>query len=54
VFKIALGDGLLLGMAGQPLSTAPEELVYLIFSHPVVFVVVQNRNKDLQVPEQVL
>jgi hypothetical protein len=51
VFEVALGDGLPLGVPGQPRPTPPQELLYLIVPHPVVFVVVEHRNQHVQVRE---
>jgi len=54
VKQVALGDQLAIWMDGQPLAAAAQELVDLVGPDPVVLVVVQHRQKDEEVFQQVL
>ena len=54
MLEVAVGDQFLLGMRLEPALALAEQLVHFIASDPVVLVVVQHGNQDVEVREQVL
>jgi len=53
MLEIATDDLFLLGMAREPVAAVPEELFHLVVANPVMLVVVEHRDEDVQVREQV-
>jgi hypothetical protein len=53
VAEIPPGDELPIGMRSEPLATAPEQLLDLVDTYPVVLVVVEDWQQDEQVLEDV-
>ena len=52
VTQIAASDGVALGMIVEPAFAALEQLFDFVFADPVVFLVVEDRNKDIKMVEQ--
>ena len=51
--EIATRDELPFGVGGQPVGTAAEQLLDLGGAHPVVLLVIEHRDEDVQVAQQV-
>ena len=51
--QVAAGDQFLVGMVAQPSRAEAQQLVNLIIAHPIVLVVVQNRQQHVQVSEEI-
>jgi len=52
VREVAARDGVPLGVRLQPSSAVMQELLDLVMTDPVVLVVVENWDEDVQVREQ--
>ncbi len=52
VLEVAAGDEVLLGMFGQPALTLTQQLLELVLSDEVVLVVVENRNENVEVGQE--
>ena len=52
--QVALGDQLAFGVGREPLAAAAEQLLDLVGAHPVVLVVVEHRQQNVEVLEEVL
>ena len=52
--QVARGDQLFLGVNGKPVAPLGEQLVDLLLTDPVVLVVIQHRQQDVEVGQQIL
>ena len=52
--QVAAGDRVPLGVGGEPALPAGEELLHLVLRDPVVLLVVEDRDEDVEVGEEVL
>jgi hypothetical protein len=53
VLEVALGVQSPLRVPGEPLVAATQQLFYFFVSNPVVLVVVQNRDENVEVPQEI-
>src|ERR1700682_4772815 len=53
VFQVAKGNLLALRVRFQPTFATPQELLDLVLPNPVMFVVIQHRNKHIEMGQQV-
>ena len=53
VLQVAAGYQVPLGMAAQPPLTEPQQLLHLLVTDPVMLLVVQDRQKNVEVGQQV-
>jgi len=53
VLEVAPGDQVALGVRAEPALPAPQELLDLIVAHVVVLLVVEHRDQDVEVRQQV-
>ena len=52
VLQVAAGDEVLLGMSGEPTFALPKQLLELVLADEVVLVVVENRDEDVEVGQE--